>query len=265
MGRIAIGIEYDGAAFHGWQRQLHSVSVQQVVEEALGQVANGAVELSCAGRTDAGVHARGQVAHFDTAAQRKPRAWLLGTNSALPPAVNLRWVQPVPEHFHARFGAVRRSYRYLILNQLTRSSLAAGRALVVYRPLDAAVMQQAANDLLGEHDFSAFRAAECQAKSPVRRIESIAVRRRDAWVIVEVSANAFLQHMVRNIVGTLLAVGLGDAPPGRVREQLETRQRSTGEATVAAHGLYLWQVDYPAEFGLPGDSAMIDPLEAAGD
>ena len=265
MGRIAIGIEYDGAAFHGWQRQPHAVSVQQVLEAALASVADDAVELTCAGRTDAGVHALGQVAHFDTSATRNPRAWLLGTNSALPPAVNLRWVQPVPEPFHARFGAVRRSYRYVMLNQPTRSSLAAGRALVVYRPLDAALMQQAAQDLAGEHDFSAFRAAECQARSPVRRIESITVRRREAWVIVEVSANAFLHHMVRNIVGTLLAVGLGDAPPGRAREQLESRQRSSGEATVAAHGLYLWRVDYPPEFGLPGDSAMIDPLEAAGD
>ena len=264
MGRIAIGIEYDGAAFHGWQRQSDAVSVQEVLEEALGQVADTAVELVCAGRTDAGVHARAQVAHFDTGAVRNPRAWLLGTNSALPPAVNLRWVQPVPEHFHARFSAVRRSYRYVILNQPTRSALAAGRALVVYRPLDAALMQQAANDLLGEHDFSAFRAAECQARSPVRRIESITVRRRDAWVIVEVSANAFLQHMVRNIVGTLLAVGLRDAPPGRVREQLESRQRSTGEATVASHGLYLWRVDYPPEFGLPDDSAMIDPSAING-
>ncbi|HVN98989.1 MAG TPA: tRNA pseudouridine(38-40) synthase TruA [Steroidobacteraceae bacterium] len=265
MGRIAIGVEYDGAAFHGWQRQPHAVSVQQVLEDALGGVAASEVTLTCAGRTDAGVHARGQVAHFDTAAERLPRAWLLGTNAALPPSVNLRWVQPVPGHFHARFGAVRRSYRYMMLNQPTRSALAAGRALVVYRPLDAQRMHRAAQDLAGEHDFSAFRAAECQARSPVRRIESISVRRRDAWVIVEVSANAFLHHMVRNIVGTLLAVGLGDAPPGRVREQLESRQRSTGEATVAAHGLYLWQVDYPPEFGLPGDSAIIDPLEAAGD
>ncbi len=264
MGRIAIGIEYDGAAFHGWQRQSDAISVQQVLEKALGQVADSAVELSCAGRTDAGVHARAQIAHFDTAAARNPRAWLLGTNSALPPAVNLRWVQPVAAHFHARFGALRRSYRYVILNQLTRSSLAAGRALVVYRPLDAAAMQLAANDLIGEHDFSAFRAAECQARSPVRRIESITVRRRDAWVIVEVSANAFLQHMVRNIVGTLLAVGSGDAPPGRVREQLDSRQRSSGEATVAAHGLYLWRVDYPPEFGLPDDSAMIDPWGTNG-
>jgi tRNA pseudouridine38-40 synthase len=262
MGRIALGIEYDGSAFHGWQRQPHSTSVQQALEEALGSVANTGVELTCAGRTDTGVHARGQVAHFDTEAARSTRAWLLGTNSALPPSVNLRWVQPVPCEFHARFGAVRRSYRYQILNQPMRSALASGRALVVYRALDVALMHEAAQQLAGEHDFSAFRAAECQAHSPVRRIESIAVRRRDAWVTIDVSANAFLQHMVRNIVGTLLAVGLGDAPPGRVRQQLLSRQRSTGEATVAAHGLYLWRVDYPAGFGLPDDSAMIDPFEA---
>ena len=264
MGRIAVGIEYDGAAFHGWQRQTHARSVQETLEAALGRVADSEVALTCAGRTDAGVHARAQVAHFDTQAVRAPRAWLLGANSELPAPVNLRWVLPVPDHFHARFGALRRSYRYVLLNQPTRSSLAAGRALVVYRPLDAAAMQAAADDLVGEHDFSAFRAAECQARSPVRQIESLTVSRRDAWLTVEVTANAFLHHMVRNIVGTLLAVGLGDAPASRAREQLESRQRRSGEATVAAHGLYLWQVDYPPEFGVPRDSAIIDPLEAVG-
>ena len=265
MGRIAAGIEYDGAAFHGWQRQPHASSVQEVVEVALGSVANCAIELTCAGRTDAGVHARGQVVHFDTVAERTARAWLFGTNSALPPEVNLRWVQPVPDDFHARYGATRRCYRYVLLNQPMRSALAAGRALVVYRPLDEAAMQAAAGDLVGEHDFSAFRAAECQARSPVRRIESLQVRRRENWVVIEVTANAFLHHMVRNIVGTLLAVGLGDAPTSRAREQLESRRRASGEATVAAHGLYLWQVDYPAKFGLPADSAIIDALAAAGD
>ncbi|MDE2219443.1 MAG: tRNA pseudouridine(38-40) synthase TruA [Gammaproteobacteria bacterium] len=264
MGRIAAGIEYDGAAFHGWQRQSHATSVQEVVEAALGGVADSPVELTCAGRTDAGVHARGQVVHFDTSAERSPRAWLFGANSELPPAVNLRWVQPVAEDFHARYGATRRTYRYVLLNQNTRSALAAGRALVVYRPLDLAAMQAAAADLVGEHDFSAFRAAQCQARSPVRRIDALQVRRREAWVVVEVSANAFLHHMVRNIVGTLLAVGLGDAPVSRAREQLDSRRRATGEATVAAHGLYLWQVEYPPRFGLPADSAMIDALEAAG-
>ena len=263
MGRIAVGIEYDGAAFHGWQWQPHSTSVQGAVQEALSRVADSPVALTCAGRTDAGVHARGQVAHFDTAAVRSPRAWLLGANSALPAEVSLRWVQPVGETFHARYGALRRCYRYFLLNRHSRSALAAGRALVVYPPLNTEAMREAAADLLGEHDFSAYRAAECQARSPVRRIESLEIRRRDALLCIEVTANAFLHHMVRNIVGTLLSVGRGDAPVSRAREQLASRQRSTGEATAAAHGLYLWRVDYSPEFGLPDDAAMIDTLEAA--
>ena len=176
----------------------------------------------------------------------------------LPASINLRWVQPVSEQFHARYGALRRSYRYLILNRPTRSALAAGRALVVYAALETSLMQAAANCLVGEHDFSAFRAAECQARSPVRTVHTLSVVRHGDWVSVEVTANAFLQHMVRNIVGTLLAVGRGEAGPERAREQLESRRRSTGEATAAAHGLYLWRVDYPPQFGLPDDSAMID-------
>jgi tRNA pseudouridine38-40 synthase len=265
MGRIAVGIEYDGAAFHGWQLQPHANSVQATLQGALGQVAAAPIVLSCAGRTDAGVHARAQVAHFDTRSQRSARSWLLGTNSALPAAVSLRWVQPVSEDFHARYGALRRSYRYLLLNRPARSALAAGRAWCVHRPLDAAHMQAAADTLVGERDFSAFRAAECQARTPIRRVESLSVRRCDDWVYVDITANAFLHHMVRNIVGTLVAIGLGDAPPGRAREQLESRRRSTGEATAPAQGLYLWRVDYPPEFGLPDDSAMIGLAEMTQD
>ncbi|HLQ12645.1 MAG TPA: tRNA pseudouridine(38-40) synthase TruA [Steroidobacteraceae bacterium] len=257
MARIAIGVEYDGGAFHGWQLQPHSLSVQETLQSALGRVAAVPVALSCAGRTDAGVHARAQVAHFDTDAQRSARGWLLGANSALPSTISLRWVQPVSEGFHARYGALRRSYRYLLLNRPARSALAAGRAWCVHRPLEVARMQTEAQLLVGEHDFSAFRAAECQARTPVRRVESLVVRRRDEWVQVDITANAFLHHMVRNIVGTLVAVGLGDAPAGRAGEQLESRQRRTGEATAPAHGLYLWRVEYPPEFGLPDDSAMI--------
>jgi tRNA pseudouridine38-40 synthase len=263
MGRIAIGVEYDGAAFHGWQQQPHSPSVQETLQQALGRVADAPVELSAAGRTDTGVHARAQVAHFDVAAERSPRSWLLGTNSMLPASISLRWTMPVPEQFHARYSALRRSYRYLVLNRATRSALAAGRALVVHRELDVESMRAAAADLLGEHDFSAFRAAECQARSPVRRIDALAVQRRGHWVAFDVTANGFLHHMVRNIVGTLLAVGQGEAAPTRAREQLESGRRSTGEATAAAHGLYFWGVEYPPEFGLPDDSAMIDPFEAA--
>ena len=265
MGRIAVGIEYDGGAFHGWQLQPHATSVQATLQHALSEIAAAPIALSCAGRTDAGVHARAQVAHFDTTAQRSSHGWLLGTNRALPAAVSLRWVQPVPDHFHARYGALRRSYRYLLLNRPARSALAAGRAWCVHGPLDASHMQAAADLLVGEHDFSAYRAAECQARSPLRRIESLAVRRREDWVSVDVTANAFLHHMVRNIVGTLVAIGRGDAPPERAREQLESRQRSTGEATAPAHGLYLWRVEYAPQFGLPDDSAMIGMPEVTQD
>ena len=259
MGRIAVGIEYDGSSYCGWQEQPGAASVQTAVEAALARVADEPVSLICAGRTDAGVHARGQVAHFDTNATRRLRAWLLGANTHLPPNIALRWAWPVPAHFHARYSATARVYRYLILNRAARSALAHGRALAVHRPLDAAAMQAAGHHLIGEHDFSAFRAAECRARSPVRRLERIEVVRHADWLHVEVEANAFLHHMVRNIVGLLLAVGRGDAPPQRARVQLESRIRSSGAATAPAHGLYLWQVRYAPEFGLPSDSAMIGP------
>jgi tRNA pseudouridine38-40 synthase len=261
MGRIAVGIEYDGTAFHGWQQQPLAPSVQETVQRALGSVADAPVELTCAGRTDAGVHARGQVAHFDTTAVRSARAWVLGSNRALPPQVNLRWALAVPDDFHARFGALRRSYRYLILNRPVRSGLAAGRALWVHRPLDERAMAAAAALLVGQHDFSAFRAAECQARSPLRTLESLTVTREGEWLTVAATANAFLQHMVRNIVGLLLEVGRGDAPPDAARVQLESRQRQLGAATAPAHALYFWQVQYPPQFGLPDDSAMIGTTE----
>jgi len=257
MARIAAGVEYDGGPYHGWQSQRQAASVQQQVELALSQVADHPIEVTCAGRTDAGVHARAQVIHFDTEAARAATAWLLGANRHLPGDISLQWARPVPAHFHARYSALKRSYRYLILNRKARSALAAGRACCVHRPLDAAAMNAAAAWLRGEHDFSAFRSSECQARSPVRRLESIEVARHGDWLRVDVTANAFLHHMVRNIVGVLLAVGRGDAPPERAREQLESRQRSSGEATAPAMGLYLWQVHYAPEFGLPGDSAMI--------
>jgi tRNA pseudouridine38-40 synthase len=261
MGRIAVGIEYDGSSFCGWQEQRGAASVQVAAEAALGRVADEPVALTCAGRTDAGVHARGQVAHFETGAIRRPRAWLLGANTHLPAAVSLRWVLPVPDHFHARYSAVARVYRYLILNRAARSALAHGRALGVHRPLDAAAMQAAAAHLVGEHDFSAFRAAECQARSPVRRLDRLQVARSGDWLTIDVEANAFLHHMVRNIVGLLLLVGRGEAPPQRACEQLASRERSTGAATAPAHGLYLWQIHYAPEFGLPVDSAMIGAPE----
>jgi len=259
MRRLAVGVEYDGGPYSGWQVQAAVPSVQALLEAALSRIADHPVETTCAGRTDAGVHARAQVAHFDTEAVRTGHAWLLGANHYLPSDISLRWVRPVPDHFHARYSARWRSYRYLILNRSARSALAAGRALLVHEPLEVAPMQQAGTYLLGEHDFSAFRSSECQSHSAVRELQSVAVERQGDWVHIDVTANAFLHHMVRNIVGLLLAIGTGRATPERAREQIESRQRSRGEATAPAHGLYLWGVDYPPEFGLPADSAIMEP------
>jgi tRNA pseudouridine38-40 synthase len=262
MTRIALGIEYQGGGYCGWQSQQSVPSIQSALQSALAMVAATPVQLTAAGRTDAGVHALGQVAHFDCDHERSSSAWVLGANSALPADISVTWALPVPPHFHARYAATARTYRYLLLNRRARSALTAGRALLVHRALDVARMQAAAAMLVGEHDFSAFRAAECQAKSPIRRLSQLEVRRVGDWVWVEATANAFLHHMVRNLVGLLLAVGRGDAPPERAAEQLASRQRAAGEATAAAHGLYLWRVDYPAAFGLPGQSAMIWPGDA---
>jgi tRNA pseudouridine38-40 synthase len=260
MARIAVGVEYEGSLWHGWQSQSAARSVQQAVEAALSSVADQPVATVCAGRTDAGVHAVGQVVHFDCDSVRSATAWMMGTNNYLPADIGLRWVREVPGHFHARYSAESRTYRYWILNRRARSALAATRALLVHRPLDADAMQLAGTQLLGEHDFSAFRAAQCQARSPIRRLTSLRVQRTADWIVIEVTANAFLQHMVRNMVGLLLAVGRGDALPERAREQLESRHRPSGEATAAAHGLYFWRVQYPAAFGLGTDSAMIVDL-----
>ncbi|HTP37982.1 MAG TPA: tRNA pseudouridine(38-40) synthase TruA [Steroidobacteraceae bacterium] len=264
MARIAAGVEYHGAAYCGWQSQPAAPSVQARVEQALSRVADSPVAVVCAGRTDAGVHALSQVIHFDTEARRAERAWVLGANSHLPPDISLRWARPVPQDFHARFSATARAYRYLILNRGVRPAVGGGLALCVYQRLDAGAMQAAAELLVGEHDFSAFRAAECQARSPVRRIRSLSVRRDGELLVVDVTANAFLHHMVRNIVGLLLVVGKGEAPPSRAAEQLQSRNRASGEATAAAHGLYLSRVEYPGQFGLPDESAIIAPLITTG-
>jgi tRNA pseudouridine38-40 synthase len=257
--RIAVGIEYDGTAYAGWQIQQSARSVQQVVEGALSGIANEPVSVVCAGRTDAGVHARWQVAHFDTQAQRSARGWTLGANSELPRDVSIAWCRPVPLHFHARYSAEARTYRYVILNRSTRSALAERRAATIHRLLDHERMSTAALTLCGEHDFSAFRSSECQAHSPVRRLEQLAVVRRGDWVIIDATANAFLHHMVRNIAGVLIAVGRGDAPPSWAREVLEGRDRRLGAATAPAEGLYFWAVRYSAAFGLP-DPYRDDPF-----
>ena len=259
--RIAVGIEYDGSAYAGWQSQPSAPSIQQVTERALSRIAAAPVTLICAGRTDAGVHACGQVAHFETLAQRSSRAWLLGANSELPADVSLTWVTPVPAHFHARYSAEARTYRYVILNRPARSALSAARAAWIHRPLDHTLMAQAAQGLVGEHDFSAFRAAECQAKSPVRRLEGLSVERRGDWLLIEATANAFLHHMVRNIAGLLIAIGRGDAPVGWAQQVLLGRDRTRSAATAPAAGLYLLAVRYPAAFALPQGAPAAVPLD----
>ena len=253
--RIAVGIEYEGSAYAGWQAQSSVPTLQCVFEQALARVAAEPVSLTCAGRTDAGVHATGQVAHFDTHAARSQRGWVLGANSELPRDVSVAWAMPVPGHFHARYCAEARTYRYLIANRLARPALLCGRAAWIHRPLDHVRMHEAAQSLLGLHDFSAFRAAECQAKSPVRRMERLEVDRHGEFVVIEATANAFLHHMMRNIAGLLVAIGRGDAPVEFAREVLSGRDRTRNAATAPAAGLYLLSVRYPAAFAVPAPRA----------
>jgi len=251
MPRIAVGVEYEGSAYAGWQSQPAAPSVQAQCERALARVAAAPVALVCAGRTDAGVHALGQVAHFDTDAERTMRSWVLGANSELPGDISLCFAQVVPAHFHARYSAESRTYRYLIHNRGARSALWARRAAWVHRPLDTQRMVEAAAHLTGEHDFSAFRAAECQAKSPVRRLQRLEVSRAGELVSIEFTANAFLHHMVRNLAGLLIAIGKGDAEPSWAAEVLAGRDRTRSAATAPAAGLYFAAVRYPDAFGLP--------------
>jgi tRNA pseudouridine38-40 synthase len=249
--RVAAIVEYDGTDFSGWQSQVHSVSLQDAVQDAVTFVAGHPVVTICAGRTDAGVHAAGQVIHFDTVAVRTPRAWVLGVNTKLPPAIALQWAGEVAAGFHARHAAIRRVYRYIILNRSARSALQRARTAWIHRPLDAGAMHAAAQALIGEHDFSAFRSIECQSKTPVRKVERIEVDRAGDTVWVEIEANAYLHHMVRNIVGTLLDVQRAPDPKAAMARILAGGARREAGITAPAAGLYLWRVEYPAVFGIP--------------
>jgi tRNA pseudouridine38-40 synthase len=251
MSRIAMAVEYDGTAFYGWQIQKDGRDVQSCVERALSVVANEPVKAVCAGRTDSGVHAIGQVIHFDTSARRGERSWVLGVNSNLPDDVNATWARVVAPDFHARFSARRRTYRYLIVNRRVRSSVLRDRACWIHRPLDADLMQRAATYLLGEHDFSSFRAANCQANTATRTIHRLDVVRQHDFIWLTICANAFLQHMVRNIAGALIKVGLAERDPDWVEEVLRQRDRKRAGVTAPPEGLYFTAVAYPPEFGLP--------------
>ena len=250
--RIALGIEYDGTDFCGWQTQAAGIrAVQPEVETALSRVAAHPVTVHCAGRTDTGVHATYQVVHFETSAARNARSWILGANANLPPDVGVLWALPVPDDFHARFSAHARSYDYVLSNRRTRPALWRGKVSWECRALDVAAMAEAARHLLGEHDFSAFRAQGCQAKHPIRTLHRLEVVAMPPCIVFRVEANAFLQHMVRNFVGTLLEVGRGRQPPSWVAEVLAGRDRRLAGMTAPPDGLYLSGVRYAPHYGLP--------------
>ncbi len=249
--RIALGIEYDGTDFLGWQRLSHGPTVQGALEAALSFVANHAVAVTGAGRTDSGVHARCQVVHFDSEASRSERSWMLGTNSRLPSTVAVRWAVKTGDAFHARYGALGRRYRYTILNRVARPALDARYVAWERQPLDADAMQRASQALIGENDFTAFRTLACQARTPFRNVHSIRVVRNDDRVVIDIEANAFLHHMVRNIVGSLLPVGRSEKPESWIAELLAGCDRSKAGPTALASGLCFVSPIYPAEAGLP--------------
>lgn len=248
--RVALMIEYDGSQYHGWQAQAGLRTVQHVLEQALSEVASSPVAVVCAGRTDTGVHATGQIVHFDSDNERLMRAWVHGTNSFLPKDVCVKWAKEMPGDFHARYSALSRQYRYVIDNTPVRPALLRSNVTWQYRQLDHRLMQQEAQVLIGEHDFTSFRSVECQSKTPMRCIHALQVIRRGDLVIMDVTANAFLHHMVRNIAGVLMAVGSGRKPLGWVQDVLLSKDRRLGAETAAPYGLYLVAVAYPSEFGV---------------
>lgn len=250
--RIAMGVEYDGRNFCGWQTQKDDLmTVQDSLEAGLSKVADQSIKVICAGRTDTGVHACGQVVHFDTETTRDDRSWVLGTNANIDKSISVLWAKPVSDEFHARFSALSRRYRYVIVNRFVRPTFLAGRVSWDHRPLNEKHMQQAARHLLGEHDFNAYRAVACQAHSPVRTVTQLEVHRKDDLVIIDIRANAFLHHMVRNIAGVLMAIGAGEQDVDWSKEVLETRDRTLGGVTAPPHGLYFMGVEYPPEFDIP--------------
>lgn len=252
MQRIAMAVEYRGSSFRGFQVQPEGVaSVQGALQHALSIVADEPISLVCAGRTDAGVHATGQIVHFDTLARRPERAWSRGLKAHMPEDIAVRWALPVAPTFHARFSAKARTYRYLISDRAGKPGLLHDQVSWSRRSLDVANMHQAAQVLVGEHDFTSYRAVQCQARSPIRRIEHLTVIRKGELIVVEVKASAFLHHMVRNIVGVLMAIGVGERPVEWAREVLAAKDRRQGGVTAPPFGLYLVQVDYGSEFNLP--------------
>ncbi|MCD8340390.1 MAG: tRNA pseudouridine(38-40) synthase TruA [Burkholderiales bacterium] len=249
--RVALGLEYDGCAYEGWQTQPSRRTVQDVLQAAVFKFTQEKVKAVCAGRTDAGVHATGQVVHLDAMAIRTEQSWVRGVNSFLEPTVCVRWARIVPDDFHARFSAFSRSYEYWIANEPMRSALLAGRTAWIFRPLDEQRMQEATTSLIGTHDFSSFRAAGCQSKTPIKTISEMSVDRFGRLIRIRVKADGFLYHMVRNIVGCLVYIGTGARPVEWMQEVLEAKSRDAAAPTSYPAGLYLSRVGYPEKFGLP--------------
>ena len=249
--KLAFGIEYDGSAYHGWQSQTGVATVQDCVENALSTIADHPIRVHCAGRTDAGVHGLGQVVHMDTTVVRKESSWIFGTNSNLPSDISIQWVKEVEDDFHARFSATRRIYQYHILNQAARSAFMSKKIVWERRPLSLERMRKAASFLVGKHDFSAYRSLACQAKNPVRTVHRLEVNQHGPIITIEIDANAFLHHMVRNIAGVLMEVGMDRAEPVWAKEVLEEKDRAQGGVTAPPEGLYLMKVFYPDRFNLP--------------
>jgi tRNA pseudouridine38-40 synthase len=249
--RIALGVEYDGSQFYGWQSQAGGHTVQDALQAALSSIASAPITIIAAGRTDTGVHALEQVVHFDTSADRPLSAWVRGANALLPKNIAVLWAHAVPEEFHARFSAQARSYSYFLINRPVRSAVQYGRVGWFHAPLDVEQMRAAALYLLGEHDFSAFRAAECQAKSPVKNLAQLDINRQGDNIVFDLNANAFLHHMVRNIVGCLVYVGKGKHPPQWMQQVLQGCERGYAAPTFSPDGLYLRSIKYDAKWGLP--------------
>jgi tRNA pseudouridine38-40 synthase len=262
--RIALTLEYDGSAFCGWQTQTSACAIQDHLERALTQIAGQSIATICAGRTDAGVHALMQTVHFDSGVVRPESAWIRGVNALLPAGIAVRSARPVTEQFNARYSATGRRYVYALVSRPVRPALDALRVGWTHHSLNEDRMLRAAQALIGTHDFSAFRSAECQARSPVRELREIGISRNAELLLIEFAANAFLHHMVRNLVGSLIKVGSGHRPLEWLREVLDSRDRSQAAATIAPHGLYLAQVEYPSHFGIaPASNYLFTPLEAA--
>lgn len=249
--RIALGVEYDGSEFNGWQSQPDGRTVQDTLQHAISKIASESISIIAAGRTDTGVHALEQVIHFDTHGARPLSAWMRGVNAHLPPNIAVLWAHAVPEEFHARFSAQARSYQYVLINRPARSAVHHGKVGWYHAPLDVVTMREAAQYLLGEHDFSSFRASECQAKSPIKNLAQLDIQQQGDTIIFDLTANAFLHHMVRNIIGCLIYVGKGQHKPEWMGEVLQAKQRKQAAPTFAPDGLYLRHIHYDAKWSLP--------------